>query len=256
MPMIGAMKRKRRFAAWGLAALMVAPVSAATDLADIRAVAGLPRASLAGGQALAWRNVGIAAESEVLDAELKIASCLPATAPPPTPSGLADSACAATAGAFAAGNLGHQLALTFKVPRWSQGAPLVDLALRSWRAPPRVATTGERRDGSVAEMVITQPLGAVDAFAGFSTPVPLANAASRWRSAFAGATWYAAQRTRFELIADRGEEVATATIDRTITLRFVHAAAASNARFAAWTTRALDRRADAWQAGVGLDVAF
>jgi len=256
MPMIGAMNRQRPFAAWVLAALLVAPVSAASDLVAIRAVAGLPRAGLADGQAIAWRNVGIVAESEWLDAEVKIASCLPTIPTPTTPVDRPGSACAAAAGGLASGDLGQQFALTFKVPRWSEGAPLVDLALRSWRAPSRVGTPGERSDGSVAELVVTQPLRAVDAFVGLSTPVTLANTASRWRSAFAGVTWYAAQGTRLEFVADRGEETATARIDRTITLRIVHAVAARNVRVAAWTTRALDDRTDAWQVGAGLEISF
>ena len=70
MLMIDAMKHQRPFAAWGLAALLVAPVSAATDIVDVRAVAGLPRAGLANGQAIAWRNVGIVAASDLLDAEV------------------------------------------------------------------------------------------------------------------------------------------------------------------------------------------
>jgi hypothetical protein len=254
--MIGTLNLERPFAAWVLAALLVAPLSEAMDLIAIRAVAGLPRAGLADGQAIAWRNVGIVAESDLLDAEVKIASCLPATSAPLTPSDRSGSACAASAGEFANGNLGHQFALTFKMPRWSEGAPLVDLALRSWRAPSRVGTPGEQRDGSVAELVVTQPLGAVDTFIGFSTPVTLANVASRWRSAFAGVTWYAAQGTRLEFVADRGEEAATARIDRTITLRFVHAVAGRNTRVSAWTTRALDDRTNAWQVGAGFDIAF
>jgi len=254
--MTGAMHHKRPFGVWVLAALLVAPASEATDIVEIRAVAGLPRAGLADGQAIAWRHVGIVAESDLLDAEAKFASCLPATTTPLAPSDLSGPACSASVGAFATGNLGHQFALTFKLPRWSESAPLVDLALRSWRAPSRVGSAGARRDGSVAELVVTQPLGAVDTFIGFSAPVTLANVTSRWRSAFAGVTWYAAQGTRVELVADRGVEATTAAIDRTITLRFVHALAERNTRFAAWTTRALDDRSDAWQVGAGFEIVF
>ena len=74
--MMGTSRRELPFAAWALAALLVAPLAAA-DSVDIRAVAGLPRAGLVDGQAMAWRNVGIVAESDWLDAEVKFASCLP-----------------------------------------------------------------------------------------------------------------------------------------------------------------------------------
>ena len=254
--MMGTSHRGPPFAAWALAALLVAPLAEAADIVDVRAVTGLPRAGIVDGQAIAWRNVGIVAESDWLDAEVKFASCLPAATASLTPSDRSGSACAASAGAFASGNRGHELALTFKVPRWSEGAPLVDLALRSWRAPSRVATPGERRDGTVAELVVTQPLGTIDTYLGYSTPVTQADAATRWRSAFAGVTWYAARGTRLDLVADRGVETSTAAIDRTLTLRLVHATAARSTRVAAWTTRALDDRTDPWQIGAGLDITF
>lgn len=244
------------FAAWALATLLVVPLAEAADSVDLRAVAGLPRAGIVDGQAIAWRNVGIVAESDWLTAEVKFVSCLPGTTESLTPSDRSGSACAAAAGALAASNRGHELALTFTAPRWSEGAPLVDLALRSWRTPSRVATPGERRDGTVAELVVTQPLGTIDMYAGYSTPVTQADTTSRWRSAFAGVTWYAAQGTRLDLVADRSVETSTAAIDRTLTLRLVHATAARSTRVAAWTTRALDDRTDPWQIGAGFDVAF
>ena len=252
---IHVMHRQRPFAAWVLAALLAAPAAGATDIVDVRAVAGLPRAGLVDGRAVAWRNVGIVAESDLLDAEVRIASCLPPGSAPLTPADRSDSGCGAAIGAFADGNLGHEFALTFKVPRWSEGAPVVDLTLRSWRAMPHVGISAERRDGSAGELLVTQPLGAIDAFAGFSTSMGFANAASRGRSAFAGVTWYAARRTRLELVADRAEDAATATVDRTLTLRILHTAA-GNARIAAWTTRALDDPTGAWRVGAGLEIAY
>ncbi len=254
--MIGISHRGHPFAAWALAALLVAPLAEAADIVDVRAVAGLPRAGIVDGQAIAWRNVGIVAESDWLDAEAKFAGCLPGTSAALTPFDRSDSACSVSTGAFSSRNRGHELALTFKVPRWSEGAPLVDLALRSWRAPSRVAVPGERRDGTVAELVVTQPLGTIDMYAGYSTPVTQADTATRWRSAFAGVTWYVARGTRLDLVADRGVETSTAAIDRTLTLRLVHATAARSTRVAAWTARALDDRTDPWQIGAGLDITF
>ena len=250
------MNHHRLFPAWVLAALLAAPAAEATDVVVVRAVADLPRAELHGGQVTAWRNVGIVAESDLLDAEVKIASCVPAPSAPRTSSNPSGSTCATPDGESANGDLGQQFAVTFKVPRWSEDAPLFDLSLRSWRGSLRVGTSDPRRDGSVAELVATQPLGAVDAFVGYSTPVALGNAASGWRSAFAGVTWYVAQRTRLEFVADRGQSASTAALDRTLTLRIVHAMPARNARFAAWTTRALDDRADGWQVGAGFEIAF
>jgi len=243
-------------AAWALAALLVAPLAQAADSVDVRAVTGLPRAGITDGRSVAWRNIGILAESEWLDAEVKFASCLPAMTATLTPADRSAAACAAAVGAFAGGTQGHEFALTFKVPRWSGGAPLIDLALRSWRAPSRLATPAEQRDGTVAELVVTQPLGAVDAYLGYSTSVTQAQDASHWRSTFAGITWYAARGTHLDLVLDRGVETSTAAIDRTLTLRFAHATAARGTRIAAWTTRALDDRGDPWRIGAGFDITF
>lgn len=243
-------------AAWALAALLVAPPGGAADSVDIRAVTGLPHAGIADGQAVAWRNVGIVAESDWLDAEVKFASCLPAATAALTPADRPDVVCAVAAGAFASGNGGHELALTLKVPRWSEGAPLVDLALRSWHAPSRVASPGERRGGTIAELVVTQSLGAVDTYLGYSAPVMPAQDASRWRTTFAGVTWYATRDTRLDLVLERGMETSTAAIDRTLTLRLAHATAARGTRIATWTTRALDDRSDPWQVGAGFEIRF
>ena len=256
MLIIGATKDKRLFAAWVLAALLIAPASEAADIVAFRAVTGLPRAGLGEGQITAWRNVGVVAESDLLDAEVKIASCIPTPSVPRTSSDPSGSACAIPGDEFANGYLNQQFAVTFKVPRWSEGAPLVDLSLRSWRGPSHVGTPDARRNGSVAELVATQPFGSVDTFVGYSTPVALGNSASGWRSAFAGVTWYMEQGTRLEFVADRSQSASTAAIDRTLTLRIVHAMPARNARFAAWTTRALDDRVDTWQVGAGFEIAF
>lgn len=245
MPMIGAMNQKRPFAAWVLAALLAVPASAAAEIVNFRAVADLPRAIPGDSLPNAWRNVRIVAESDLLDAEMEIAGCLPAT----SASRMAfDSGCATPAGVSADGNPGQRFALTFKVPRLGNGAPLVEMALRNWRTSSRAGLAGE--------LVVTQPLGAVDAFIGYSTPFTRMDASGGWRSAFAGATWYVAQATRLEFVADRGESVSTARIDRTMTLRVVHATPSRDARFTAWTTRALDDPRDAWQVGIGVEVAF
>ncbi len=249
------MDRKRPFVAWVLAALLFAPLAAA-ETVDLRAVAGLPRAGLSGGRAIAWRNVGVVAESEWLDAELTVATCLPMTTAPLTPSDPPGSACAGPVDGFAPASPGHGFAFAFKVPRWSGDAPLVDLALRGWRAPPGGGTAGERGDGAVAELVVTQPLGSVDTFVGISTQAMRAGAGARGRAAFAGVTWQAAPATRLEFVAERGEEAASVGIDRTITLRILHAVPARGARAAAWATRALDDRVDAWRVGAGIEIAY
>ncbi len=254
--MIGLSKRWHPFAAWALAAVFVAPSVDAADMVALRAVTDLPRAGIADGRAIAWRNVGIVAESDWLDAEVKFARCVPAANLPLVAFDRSDSDCASWTGALATGGRGHQVALTFKAPRWGEGAPLVDLALRQWRAPSRAETGGEQRAGTVAELVVTQPLGPFDTFAGYSVPVMSTNGSGQWRSTFAGVTWYAAPGTRLELIADRGVETTSARLDRTLTLRVAHATAARSMRIATWTTRALDDRTDPWQVGAGLEITF
>ena len=140
------------------------------------------------------------------------------------------------------------------MPRWREGAPLVDLALRGGRALSPAGAAGERSEGSTGELTVTQPLGALDAFAGFSTPVRLTHAGGRSRSAFAGVTWYATPRTRLEFAAERAVDQVPATIDRTLTLRILHATP-GKFRVAAWTTRALDDPASPWRVGAGCEFA-
>jgi hypothetical protein len=223
---------------------------------DVRAVADLPRAGFAGGQPVAWRSTGVVVSGEFVDAEVMTASCLPGGAAP-SPADRTGSACSAPAGAWSGDNLGHQFALTLKVPRWIDGGPIVDVTVESRHAVPRAGTAGGTADGASALLAATQPIGAVDAIAGLSMPLPLASAggASRWQSVFVGATWYAAPGMRVEFVADRGMEVASARVDRTLTLKLVHAPG-RGARIAAWVTRALDDRSSAVQAGAGIEFAF
>jgi hypothetical protein len=196
------------------------------------------------------------AESQFVDAEVGVASCLPSPSTPVTVSDRVGTACNASVDDFADSGLSHQFAMTLKLPRWRDGFPFVDLTLRGWRGAPISDTRGEHQDGSGAELVVTQTLGAVDALLGYSTPVSLVRRTGGWRSTFAGLTWYAARGTRLEVVADRAQDVTTATIDRTITLRLLHGTSDRSGRVTAWAIRALDDRATAWQFGAGFEVAF
>ena len=247
--------RTRALAAWALGAALFAPRADAAEGLTLRATTSLPRADIADGRAVGWRNVGVAAESEWIDADVKFASCLPAAEPralEPDRSG-----CAVAPAATAAGGVPvHQIALTFKAPRSIESAPLIDLTLRQWRATAGSRAAGERNGGTVAELVVTQEMGGdFDTYVGYSVPVFSTNGPTRLRPSFGGVIWHWRPGARLELIADRGTGASTA-IDRSVTLRFAAATSARNTRFAAWTTRSLDERTDAWRMGAGLEVTF
>lgn len=233
------------------AAALFASRSPAADIVDVSARAGLPRASVVDGRAVAWRNVSVLAESDLFDVEARVASCLPSVSADFT--GKA-SGCATATPLDTRGGLGHMFALTYKVPRWHAGAPLVDATLRTWRAPLPNNATGARDRGTGGTLLITQPLGPLDAIAGYALPLERVRAAGSWRTTFAGVAWRARSGISVELLTDRDEEVASGTIERTLTLRIARAAAASDLRFSAWAARALDNPSDRWRAGVGLEL--
>jgi len=239
-----------------MAAALFAPLSPAADLVDVRAFAGLPRAGIVAGRALAWRNIGVVAESDLVDAEVRVATCARSPAPMAWSTDGSNSSCPDAAGIATPGELGHQYGLTFKLPRWHGQAPFIDLALRSWRTPLRDPAARDSGAGSSAVLVVTQPLRSFDAIFGYSMPMTSFAGDGIWRSAFAGLAWHAAPATTFELIADRGVERTTGALDRSLTLRIAHATPARAGRVSAWATRAVDDPTDAWRVGVGLEVFF
>ena len=256
--MMGTSQRELPFAAWALAALLVTPLAAAADSVDIRAVAGLPHAGLAGGQAVAWRNVGIVAESDWLDAEVKFASCLPTPSTPRTPSDSLGSACAAAAGAIRQWQPGPSVRID------AQGTPLERRRAPGRPGAAQLARTVARRDAGRASAMARRPnwwsrsrWAGVETFAGYSD----AGRAGAGARAAGARRSPASPGTRREAPASSSSSIAvwrasTATIDRTLTLRLVQATAAHSARITVWTIRALDDRTDPWQIGAGLDIGF
>lgn len=250
------MRLARCSCAVAMVAMLFSPPSPASDLVDIRAVVGLPQAGSTAGGVTTWRNFGVVAESDLVDAEVKVATCSSAPAGFSTNIGNASGACSAPSGIGTDGGIGQQLRATLKLPRWHADAPFIDVTLRNWRSQAQLSDRRERTSGSAAEVAVTHALGLVDAFYGYSTPLASSGAQGAWQSAFAGVSWRPAPGTSLEFVADRGREVATGTIDRTLTLRIAHTSKRGGIRFAAWTTRALDDRAEGVRVGLGLDYAF
>src|SRR5512147_8753 len=96
-----------------------APPSSASDSFDLRAVVGLPQATLGVGREFAFRNVGIVAGSALLDVEAKVARCVGSVSTPSTYAAAA-SRCVDP---NATDSLGHQFGLVLKVPQWHDSAP-------------------------------------------------------------------------------------------------------------------------------------
>ena len=219
---------------------------AGSGATDVAAFAGLPHAAWVGGRPIGWRNVGVRGSGEWFDAELRLAKCLSMGAPP-----LQHDAIECTDGPVGGG---HRAEVTLKVPRWAESAPLVDVTLRQWRNGSTDATRVLARSGAAADVVLTQPWGAWDAFAGVTAPI--GNPAERWRATFVGVTWRTARGTGIEATVTRDVERASGIVDRAVTLRVSHAWRAAGARVGAWMTRAVDDRVNPWQLGAGLEVTF
>lgn len=239
-----------------MAAVLFSPPSPATNLVDVRAVAGLPQTGSSAGSATAWRKFGVVAESDLVDAEVRVATCSSPAPAFPANIGNASGSCGMPSGTGTDGGMGQQFRATLKLPRWYADAPFIDVTLRKWRSQARFRDKREPSSGSAAEVAVTHDMGSFEAFYGFSTPLASSVAQGGWQSGFAGVSWRPTPGTTVEFVADRGRETATGTIDRTLTLRVAHAVKRGSLRFSAWTTRALDDRADFMRAGLGLDYAF
>ena len=244
----------RRFALLVIAAALITPPSMASELIALRPLAGLPNIGISDGQEVAWRRVGIVAESELIDVQATISTRLASL--PGTPLALGvNSACAEAACETAGTELGRHLGLTFKIPRWHPEAPLIDVVLRRWTAQSTLAPDGEPSTGTAAGLEFTQPAGPLDALLGFSTPIRAGNE-SRWTSGFAGLAWHAGRGTTFEFVVERSVEARSGVVDRMLTMRIFHAMPSRGTRLVAWTTRSLDNRSDALRAGAGIDLSF
>lgn len=237
------------------AAALFSPLSPAADLVDVRAVAGLPQAGSPAGGATAWRRFGVVAESDFVDAEVRVATCSSPAPAFPANIGNASGSCGTPSGTGTDGGMGQQFRATLKLPRWYADAPLIDVTLRKWRSQARFTDKRELSSGSAVEIAVTHDMGSFEAFYGYSMPLASSVAQGAWQSGFAGLSWRPTPGTTLEFVADRGTETATGTIDRTLTLRIAHAAK-HGVRFSAWATRALDDRAEFMRAGLGLDYAF
>ena len=243
----------RGFAFVVAAAALNAPPCEASELLDARPWVGLPSVAVGDRQAVAWRRVGGFVESDLIDVEAtistRIASDQGAAFALDMHPGCTDACNDRTA-------LGHDIGLTLKIPRWHAGAPFIDVGFRRWSMDPLLTSDGERATGTTAKVAFAQPVGSMDALFGFSTPVGFSGSQSAWTSAYAGLAWHAGPGTRWEFIADRSVQSSSGLVDRTISVRLVHAAPSRNVRFGAWTTRSLDNHSDSTRLGAGIDYSF
>jgi hypothetical protein len=257
-PMIYAVQLARPLVLLTLAAALLAPPPALGAAIDVRAVAGLPRISSgANGQVIAWRNIGVRAESEWIDAEVRVPTCLAVT---PRPRGRDDDSTVSCGGTddrsswFTGGD--HQTSITFKVPRRDDRLPWVDLSVRQWRSTLIDGSEATRKDGTAGTVVLTQPLAAIDAIAGYEVPLKSSADSGRWRTLFIGLAWRSAVGVAVEIVGERGVERASGAIDRALTLRLAHRFDATGARIAAWSTRSFDDPQNAWRLGLGVEFPF
>jgi hypothetical protein len=239
------------------AAMLTASPSLGASPFEVRSFAGAPRVAVSGGRLLAWRNVGVIAESDIVDVEAKIAACSTRSASAAIDfSGGAGTSCPAGFASGAGAAPSHEFGTTLKIPRWHEDAPLVDVTVRNWRPPLRTSAGRASATGSAATASVTHFVGPFEASYGYTTPLASASAPEKWRSAFAGISWRSATGATIEFVADRGRDAATGQVDRTFTLRLLHAGTVRGLRLAAYATFAPDDPTGARRAGVGIDYAF
>lgn len=240
-----------------LTAALLAASPAGAESIDFRVTAGLPRAGIADGRALAWRNVRLVAQADWVDVEIKTPGCIlsnPGSGHPGTDPGSAG--CLDGSVDFASAGAGSQYAITFKVPQWQANSPLLDIAFRRMQAVARADDASLRTQGVSAEIVLTQPVGQFDLLAGLVLPVASGRFTAGGRGAFAGVAWQLARGTSLEFIAEAGEQPGTPVLDRALTVRFTHALRAKGLRVAAWTTHTQNDGFDPWRAGVGVEYTY
>lgn len=247
----------RLIASVALTATMLAVSSADASPVDFRVTVGLPRVSNVDGSARAWRQVGLVAETDWADVEVKVPACVMVNpgsgrpGPSPGPAGCVDPNVdvATVAG-------GYQYAVTFKLPQWNANGPLVDVALRQMQAASQVEDVSLRIPGLGADITLTQPVGNVDLLSGLLLPVTSGNLTAGGRSAFAGIAWQLAPGTSLTFIVDASEQAWTGARDRALTVRFIHLSRAKSVRLAAWATRAEGDGFGPWRAGLGLEYTY
>ena len=239
------------------AALLATPPASAAPI-DFQGIAGLPRAGTgANGSSLVWRNLGLRAQSEWIDAEITVPTCLAIT---PLASGRGDSHAPACQGVEAipspivSGD--HDASITFKVPRWDDRFPWVDLSLRQWRLALIDGPGRTGRSGATGAVVLRQPLAGVDGIVGYEQPVSAAVDSSRWRTLFVGLAWRSSAGVALEIIGERRAERASGAVDRSLELRLARRFDIAGARVLAWGTRSFDAAPRGWRSGVGMEFPF
>lgn len=207
------------------AAALNAPPCAASEPVDLRTFAGLPSVTAGGREAVATRPIGVQVESDLVDVGATVF----------TRAALRQPLSFALATHPACGDacddrtsLGHDIALTIKIPRLNAGAPWIDVVVRRWSTQPAFASNASRSSGTTAGITVTQPVGSIDVLLGFSTPVGAPVSQGGWTSEHAGSP----------------------------TMRLAYVAAARNMRLGVWGTRSLDDRVDPMRLGAGIDFSF
>lgn len=247
----------RSIASVALTATLLAVSSADASPVDFRATVGLPRVSGVDGSARAWRQVGLVAETDWADFEIKVPSCILAnpgsgrSGPNPGSAGCLDANVDVATAA-----VGYQYAVTFKVPQWNASGPLLDIAFRQLQSASRGEDMSLRARGLGAEITLTQPISNIDLLAGFLLPVAPGKFTEGGRGAFVGIAWQLARGSSLELLADAGEQTWTGLRDRSLTVRFTHSWRAKDLRLAAWATRTQGDGIGPWRAGVGLEYSY
>lgn len=223
----------------------------AGSAAELRTLAGVPRASLDDARHALTRQIMVTLDDPRFALDLSAPACAQAPAMPASPTASPPVGCGS---ASTLPSL-HEpaIAATAKLPPWPIDGPYVDVTLRRWTGDTLRDGTRSSHRGVDAEVELTQPLGAHDLVAGYSHP--LGAGADRWRAVWVGATFTLSARMRLRLMYESAHDVRSAASDTRYTVRLAYGLGES-LRLVAYLVDAPEEAIGRWRGGAGVDWSF
>lgn len=230
---------------WAVACLAASePLRAAPTEMDVSL--GQPRMTFTSTGPELTRAMFVSADSALLHAEVSSLYCeeLPGAYTGSTSAGCNRASLAAhTPGGASA----QSATLTLKLPRVYEGAPYLDLSLRSWRAGSMLQGTTR---GTELDAEVTQAFGRLELTAGMSRPISH-EISAQWQSTWFGVSMRFAPRVQLRLLADTSREASSGARDTRYSMVATRIIS-TNLRANVYVTRSLDDAVRPWTLGSAL----
>lgn len=244
------MRYRALVAALGLAGC----AAAAAQGFNARITTGVPQASLVDSHAVPWRFVTARASWSGVSLEARLPECIDALRPPVPPSGLTPRpACSGAAGVPAPLALEQQWSARWRLPRWVDGGPSVELSWRRWATPASRTNRGSREER--AQLELGQWLGPLHGEVGYVTPLGATRTSDPWTTRYVGVSGSPARGLWAELTYDFARRMQASDIDRQVTARLSYTATRAW-RWSVFAVRQVDDAPRRWDAGLGIEGTF